>query len=297
MRQSNEHIYKTAAASVFAMTLSAALPLTAHAQQQQDQQGQQNQQPQSQQSQNQQPQNQRQADQQQADQQQAQADQQESGSQSPQEGQEQAQDQDQDQDQDVARLDGERQPYAQPNESWISISGTVDTVTANAFTLDYGDGVITVEMDDQDRDADAYVLDEGDKVRVSGLVDDDVFEIATIEASSVYVEKLGTTFFSSVADEEDLGGILTVSIPVVISDTALQGIVTEVDGDEFTLDTGATAVSVEVEEMPYDPLDNEGYQKIEVGDHVSATGYIDRDFFEGREFEARSITTLVEEIG
>ena len=55
-------------------------------------------------------------------------------------------------------------PYLMSNNSWISISGTVKSVSADLFTLDYGDGLITVEMDDGDRDADAYKLIPGDEV-------------------------------------------------------------------------------------------------------------------------------------
>lgn len=76
-------------------------------------------------------------------------------------------------------------PYAQPDDTWISISGSVEAVSADAFTLNYGEGVITVEMDDGDRDADAYKLIPGDKVTVSGMIDDDFYETTTIEASSV----------------------------------------------------------------------------------------------------------------
>jgi hypothetical protein len=41
-----------------------------------------------------------------------------------------------------------KNPYLQPNNAWISIDGTVKAVTADAFSLDYGDGSIIVEMDD-----------------------------------------------------------------------------------------------------------------------------------------------------
>ncbi|HSO22154.1 MAG TPA: hypothetical protein VLT81_04555, partial [Chondromyces sp.] len=87
-------------------------------------------------------------------------------------------------------------PYVEPDDSWISLSGTVKAVTADAFTLDYGKGMITVEMDDGDRDADGYKLIEGDKVTVNGVIDDGLFETRTIEASSVYVEKLDTYFYA-----------------------------------------------------------------------------------------------------
>lgn len=43
-------------------------------------------------------------------------------------------------------------PYSRANGTWISIDGTVDAVTADAFVLDYGNGSISVEMDDGDRE-------------------------------------------------------------------------------------------------------------------------------------------------
>lgn len=183
-------------------------------------------------------------------------------------------------------------PYQQPNNTWISIDGKVKTVTADAFTLDYGQGWITVEMDDGDRDADGYKLLPGDKVTVSGKIDDDFFERTTIEANSVYVEKLGTSFYASAMDEED--PYVSVDNPVVVSETVVQGIVTEVDGDEFELSVGPTEMTVDVDKMTYDPLDDKGYQRIETGDLVRATGNMDYDLFEGRELKAESLVELVD---
>ena len=185
----------------------------------------------------------------------------------------------------------QEEPYAQPDDSWISISGTVETVSLDHFTLDYGDGVITVEMDDADRDADAAVLAKGDHVTAYGRVDDDFMELATIEASSIYVEELGTTFYASAVDEEDAYTFVTVR-PVVVGDAVLQGDVTSVGDDHFTLSTGLREITVKVEEMPYDPLDDEGYQQIEMGDRVSVGGHIDADLFEGFGIVAESIVEL-----
>lgn len=117
-------------------------------------------------------------------------------------------------------------PYAQPDEAWISMSGTIGSVSVDTFTLDYGDGSIFVEMDDGDRDADGYQLIPGDKVTVTGRIDDDLFESTTIEASSVYLEKLGTTVHASAADEEDLFVIVTT--PIVIAQTTVVGTVMDV---------------------------------------------------------------------
>lgn len=186
-------------------------------------------------------------------------------------------------------------PYTQPDDSWISISGTVEAVTTDAFTLDYGEGVVTVEMDDWNADADAYKVVEGDTVTVYGVIDDDFFETATIEASSVYVEGLDTYFYASAADEEDT--FVTVTTPVVVSTTVVQGTVTDVDVDEqeFTISTGTQAFVVETSEMGYNPLDDEGFQQIEEGDRVSVSGTMDTDFFEGRELVADTIVTLSKE--
>jgi len=184
-------------------------------------------------------------------------------------------------------------PMTEPDDSWISVSGTVESVTNDAFVLDYGEGVMTVEMDDGDRDADGYKLVSGDKVTVNGRIDDDLFEARTLEASSVYVENIDTYFYASAFDDEAINDVIvTVQRPVVISATTVQGRVTEVSSDEFVVDTGLRKVRVEVEEMAYNPLDDEGYQKIEVGDRVSVTGQIDDDLFEGRELVADSVITL-----
>lgn len=181
-------------------------------------------------------------------------------------------------------------PYTKADGTWISISGVVKNVRPNTFALDYGKGVISVEMDDGDRDADAYALLDGDKVTVNGRIDDDFFQTTTIEASSVFVEKLGTHFFASSIDEED--GYFALDVPVIVARTTVSGKVTAIEGDELVLDTGLRKLRVDVEAMPYDPLDDEGYQKIEVGDVVRVSGTMDPGFFDGRELSADRMITL-----
>lgn len=184
-----------------------------------------------------------------------------------------------------------KNPYTRANNSFISINGTVDSVSADKFMLNYGDGLVTVEMDDYDRDADGYNLMKGDKVRVSGFIDDDVFETTKIEAGSVFVENLGTYFFASSADEED--SFMTMTAPVVVSSTYVQGKVTGINGCKFTLDTGKRMLTVDTSELGYNPLDKEGYQKIKKGDRVSVGGKMDKDFWGNRELDANSVITLM----
>lgn len=183
-------------------------------------------------------------------------------------------------------------PYMKANNTWISVSGTVESVSNDTFMLDYGKGTITVEMDDGDRDADAYKLLKGDKVTVTGMVDKDFYEKTTIEASSVYVKNIDTYFYSSAMDEED--AIIAYSIPLPPSTTLVQGTITAVNDDNFVLDTGLRSVTVEVDDMAYNPLDEKGYQKLDKGDVVRVSGNLEPDIFKGRVFEASYVTTLVD---
>ena len=181
-------------------------------------------------------------------------------------------------------------PYAKPDNTWLTLSGKIASVSPDSFVLDYGNGTITVEMDDGDRDADAYQLEAGDQVTVSGMIDDDFFEKTSLEAGSVHVEKLGTTFFASSLDEEDYPVIM--GPPAIMAPLALQGTVSEVGEQEFTLNTFQRRLTVDVREMPYNPLDDEGYQKIEVGDFVKVTGSIDDNLFGKRQMAADSVLKL-----
>ena len=192
----------------------------------------------------------------------------------------------------LAALATAENPYLMADNTWISIPGEVESVTSgDTFELDYYEGgLVTVEMDDWDADGDAYKLVEGDDVIVNGYIDDDTFEQTKIEASSVYVENVGTYFYASGADEED--SLVTITAPVADNDFVMQGFVTSVNGDEFNINSGLREVTVDTSEMAYDPLDDEGYQKIETGDRVSVRGPIDETFFGGQELVAESVIEL-----
>jgi uncharacterized protein YdeI (BOF family) len=181
-------------------------------------------------------------------------------------------------------------PYLQPDNSWISISGSVADVTRDSFNLDYGEGEVIVEMDDGDRDADAYKLIDGDSVTVTGVIDDDFFETTSIEAASVYVDKLGTHFYASALDEEDHAAWFTT--PAEPGQVTLQGTVTETHNDGFVLNEGLQSVSVGVDEMAYNPMDNEGYLKVEKGDKVRVTGIMDNELMDDEFIDARALITL-----
>ncbi|HDZ07979.1 hypothetical protein [Pseudohongiella sp.] len=188
-------------------------------------------------------------------------------------------------------------PYLQPDDTWISLSGTIESVQRDSFLLDYGRASVTVEMDDGDRDADAYKLLPGDSVTVNGLIDDDFFEMTTIEASSVYVESINSYFYASAMDEEAatfFDPIVTVTGPIMEGDAIIQGTITAVEPleEELVLNTGDHLMIVEVDDLGYDPLDNEGYLQLDVNDEVTISGTMTEEMFENRLFEADFIVTV-----
>lgn len=183
-------------------------------------------------------------------------------------------------------------PYKADNNSWISLSGTVVSAEFDTFELDYGDGLVTVEMDDWDWYNEAYPILEGYYVVVHGMVDDDLYETTTIEANSVYVENLNTHFYANAADEED---VTLVNSVYTDAGLILRGEVTNVNGREFTIDTGSRSMIIDTDEMVYNPLDEKGYQQIDVGDFVEVTGSLDVDVFEKTEVKAERVITLIED--
>lgn len=185
-------------------------------------------------------------------------------------------------------------PYLQPDDTWISITGTAVGPTEDSFVLDYGKGTVIVEMDDWDWYGDARGILDGDKVTVYGQVDDDLYETTSIEASSVYVENRGTYYYASAADEEydDDYDYWIMGGELAVGDMTLRGTVTDVSGREFWIDTGPRQISVDTVSMNYNPLDEYGYPVIDEGDYVSVTGEMDYNTWDERELSADTIVVL-----
>lgn len=180
-------------------------------------------------------------------------------------------------------------PKTAPDDTWITVSGTVVKADPDSFRLDYGEGVITVEMDDFDFYSEGKNLMENDEVVVYGRIDDDLFEKRTIEAESVYVKDLMTHFYASAADEEDFRS-WTISPPITIGRVEVSGIVTSIEGPVFTMDTGRREVRVDTSSLTYNPLDDIGFLQVDVGDRVKVTGTMSNALFQERVLSANWIT-------
>lgn len=182
-------------------------------------------------------------------------------------------------------------PQGLTDNAWISLSGTVKSPTEQTFLLDYGASQIIVEVDDADGFAKAMALKEGSEVTVTGRVDKDVLETATIEASAVVEKVSGEHYFASPIDEEDLTTWFETS-SAEAGDATMRGVVKNVNAEEgeFVLDNGAFEVQVDTGKLASNPFSSETSNPIAEGDLVTVSGYTETDLFESREFQA---TTLV----
>lgn len=175
------------------------------------------------------------------------------------------------------------------DDTSITLSGTVVEAREDEFDLLVGDETVTIEVEDEIRDGGAYTLLHGDRITATGRVDDDLFEGKELVASALHIDKLDTTF---VIDEQYAGrfGMAMDSFDANYIDVS--GTVTEVRDDEFRIHAGLGDFTVEIGELPSNPLDDEGYMKILPGDAVRVLGEIDSDWIEGREIVASSVSVV-----
>lgn len=178
--------------------------------------------------------------------------------------------------------------------NWINISGRVVSALPDRFVLDYGRGNVTVEMDDWDWYQEGRAIKAGDEVTVNGRADANLFARKTIEARSVYVKGLNTFFHASAADEE-VPVVTTVYVPPSPGGIDAKGMVSAVEGREFTLGGTNGSVRVDTSGMAENPLDNQGFQQIKVGDQIFVRGDLDLEKGEDAELMARTIVTLNED--
>jgi uncharacterized protein YdeI (BOF family) len=177
------------------------------------------------------------------------------------------------------------------DETSITLSGTVIEARDDEFDIRVGTETVTVDIEDEIRDGDAYELLPGDRITVSGLVEDHFFQGKELEANALYIDKLGTTF---IVDEDYADDHGMVAGRMMDDFVEVAGTVTMVgdDHDEFRIHGNVGDFTVEVDELAENPLDDDGYMKIDVGDAVRVIGEIDDDWIEGREIVASSVTVV-----
>ena len=171
--------------------------------------------------------------------------------------------------------------------------------TDRSFTLDYGEGVVLVEMnewgplDEWGPLSDGKAIRAGETVRVTGLVDRTFFESQRIEAGTIYVYDRNTVYAAGKPARETLGYTYAYDLPPPVGTWVdLRGTVQSVSGREFVLRTGGGLVTVDTVEMGYNPLDDIGLQKLDPGDFVSVFGELESGLFGALEIHAENVTSF-----
>ena len=184
-------------------------------------------------------------------------------------------------------------PHLQADDNWISISGTVESVSANWFLLSYGRDSIAVEMDGSDFDPDSSILMKDDEITLSGIVDDDIFNESSIQAASVYVEKLDTSFYAKYASTNDFSYSVWSISQVEAGEVNIQGSVTAVNDGSLHLNTGSKSLIIDIEEKLSHALLNNHFKSIKEGDMVRVRAAINEDLFDRKEIIAASAMVLL----
>lgn len=186
-------------------------------------------------------------------------------------------------------------PKLQPDDTYVSISGTVLDAEDDEFKLDYGHGQISVEMDDMGWQGNQPELIAGDEVTVYGRVEKHFFVEPSIEADSVFIEDPAVYYYSS-SPSTDLTTFTVMDVapvtPVVVGDLVLTGTVQSVKDRQFTINTGDLEFTVDTSSMQNNPLDDDGRQKVEKGDTVSVAGNLGGGAIGDRKLNADSVIVL-----
>jgi len=170
---------------------------------------------------------------------------------------------------------------------WITVTGNISNVTPQGFRIDYGTGVLPVEMDGF-LPTSTEGLRNGDWVTVSGRIDDALWERRSIEASSVYSSRMQERLWANAMDEEGDMLITPIDLPDQGDWVGVTGRVISIDimEDEMVVDVGPQTLQVDASGLGQPMTATRG-------DLVSVYGRLDdADLWDGREIDASSVVIL-----
>lgn len=181
------------------------------------------------------------------------------------------------------------------NDAYITLTGTVgNIIDDDEFQLNHAGGVITVDTNDSWPDLfrkDApTLLKTGDRVTVTGKVDNNLFSTNEIEAYRLEVS--GEQFSRVYTDEryapgskDDYAAYHNVTYGAGLEDdqkVRLAGEVARIlDDDAFLLRYGNGEIRVDIDDVEFSDAN-----RLMVGDEVIVFGEVDKDWFSKKEVEA-----------
>lgn len=179
---------------------------------------------------------------------------------------------------------------------WMTLTGNVGEVLATSFTLDYGVDDVTVEMDRFDWAADVS-LNPGDRVTVAGRIDENLYDYRTLEASWVFIPRLGEYLYADPTDDGTDSLAVRSFAPGILAGAvdgqrmSFSGRVVAIDGDEVIVDTGVSQIRVDTSPVPGDLMP----PGADIGDRVLVSGEMDAaGLFDDREVEADSVVKITD---
>ncbi len=178
-------------------------------------------------------------------------------------------------------------------ETWVNIQGEVAKVRPESFVLDHGYGQLRIDMDRLDDYPENFKLQQGDEVNITGRLDASFHSSQFLQASSIYVDRLGA-FFYKTGNQARNGGEWAVDTDVGEGTVTMIGTVQSVNhaAARFVINSGDRKLLVTTDTLPYNPLDEKGYRRIEEGARVRVEGRLDERFFDEGQLKAIRITRL-----
>ncbi len=182
-------------------------------------------------------------------------------------------------------------PAALPDNSYVTISGTVaEVLDADEFTVNYSGGTIKVDTNDAwpnlFRKEALEMLKPGDRVTITGKVDDNLFARKEIDASSIsHQGKTYSRVYSQTPYDTAYYGYWPYygwDDKMYNDNVSISGTVSRViDDDEFEMKYGTGTVKVDTSALNVD-----ANRLLQVGDRVMVYGDMDDNWFSKRELDA-----------
>ncbi|MGE3333866.1 MAG: hypothetical protein AB7I36_09495 [Rhodospirillaceae bacterium] len=178
-----------------------------------------------------------------------------------------------------------------PSDSEISLSGKVAAIEQDSFTLDYGAGRVSIDLEDglEWFPPGTPGLTIGEPVTVNGRIDDTTFTSREIEATSIYRPSTQTYLYSDASNARYFPP-MEPPRPADTSWVNLSGTVKGVTGRDFVLDTGVREFHITTGAMRNDPV---AVGKLRPGSRVTVSGLVNGDdIFDHPEIDATNVVVL-----
>ena len=180
------------------------------------------------------------------------------------------------------------------DDTHVTLSGTVGKIMdGDEFELRHKNGSIKVDTNDRwpnlfSQDA-SEILKTGDKVRVSGVVDDNLFTKKEIDATRIAHD--GMQYYRVYwldDDARDYDYVYWYDRNRDGEDIVISGTISRVtDDQEFMLNYTGGTIQVDADDISEAKTD-----WLAVGDQITVFGEIDDDWFEKREIDAERIVRV-----